>query len=132
MPDYVKIMILVTIIGVVCVFLFVGYVYKKGKYKTFANKVLLNLVCEAELQFGAKTGDIKNSYVFRTLYESMPAAFRLFVSADEVLDLIESALDEFKAYLTANSDAAISLGLAREYNQSTDTYDNVEGDSGND
>lgn len=132
MPDYVKIMILVTIIGVVCVFLFVGYVYKKGKYKTFANKVLLNLICEAELQFGAKTGAIKNSYVFRTIYESMPAAFRLFVSADEVLDLIESALDEFKDYLAANSYAAASLGLDQENTQAIDTYDNMEGDSGND
>jgi len=123
---------LIVVIITIAAFCYFGYFYKKGKYKAFANKILLNLVCEAELQFGAKTGDIKNSYVFRTLYESMPAAFRLFVTQTDVLLMIESALDEFEEYLAVNSDAKISLGLDLDNTEAIDTYDNVEGESDND
>ena len=105
--------IIVSVI-IVAVFGYFGYMYKKGKYKKFANKILLNLIAEAEVMFGAKTGAIKNSYVFQMIYNYMPTLFRLFVSQDEVLAMIEDVLDQFKQYLKENSEATDSLGISAE------------------
>ena len=128
--DSLKLILSIICIVIILAGLYVGYIYKNGKYKKFANKILLNLVCEAELEFGGKTGAIKNSYVFRTIYESMPSTFRIFVSQNEVLDMIETALDEFKKYLTENSEAAFNLGLTNyntEYKTSEDPEDEDNG-----
>ena len=112
--DTAQIVIYVVLGVLVLVGLYFGYVYKKGKYKAFANKILLNLVTEAEVIYGSKTGAIKNSYVFQMIYNYMPAIFRLFVSQNEVLDMIESSLDQFKEYLKENTEAINSLGITSE------------------
>ena len=111
-----KELIIRIVVGVIIVVVFgyFGYMYKKGKYKKFANKILLNLIAEAEVMFGAKTGAIKNSYVFQMIYSYMPTLFRFFVSQDEVLDMIEDVLDQFKQYLKDNSEATDSLGISAE------------------
>ena len=128
--DSLKLILSIICIVIILAGLYVGYIYKNGKYKKFANKILLNLVCEAELEFGGKTGAIKNSYVFRTIYESMPSTFRIFVSQNEVLDMIETALDEFKKYLSENSEAAFNLGLTDNQTEYEPIEDQEDEDNG--
>lgn len=85
--------------------------YKRGVYKKASMKILFSLVAEAEKQFGAKTGLIKNSYVFRCFYEAMPVAFKFLFTQDQILQMIEVALKTFKDYLKINTEAAQSLGV---------------------
>lgn len=72
----------------------------KGKYRKIAKQILLSLVVAAEKQFGGGTGDIKFSYVCKTLYETMPFIVRFLFTTTDIANMIEEAVSRMKEYLS--------------------------------
>ena len=66
---------------------------------------LLYLVCKAEEIYGSGTGTLKYAFVANEIYKLLPSLARLFISVDTIDDLIETAVDEMKKYLSENDKA---------------------------
>lgn len=75
-------------------------------YKKQVKQMLLYLVTKAEKEFGGGTGQIKFAAVVSWIYERLPAIARLFLTADTIGKLIETAVTKMKEYLAANNEAA--------------------------
>ena len=85
---------LLIILAVVIALIFLAY---KGKKKEVKD-VVYYLVVEAEKLLGSKTGQLKLNYV----YNHLPSIIKLFMSKEELINLIESGVDELKKYLKDN------------------------------
>jgi len=81
---------------VICFLLF------KGK-KEESKKIILALIIEAELKFGAGTGSIKYAYVLGFIYPKLPLMVRLFINEDTLDDWIEAGVKLLKIKLQPNA-----------------------------
>lgn len=91
------IVILIVLIG-----LFIGI---KAGYEKQIKQFLLYLVVKAEKEFGGKTGELKFAAVASWIYEKLPAIARIFISSDNIEELIEEAVELMKKYLAENENA---------------------------
>ena len=66
---------------------------------------LLYLVCKAEEIYCGGTGTLKYAFVANEVYKLLPSLARLFISVDTIDDLIETAVEEMKKYLSENEKA---------------------------
>jgi hypothetical protein len=71
----------------------------RGGLSARARAILLGLVAEAEVLFGAGTGEIKFSAVLSRLYAAMPSVLQFLFSEKTVASWIEDAVAALKACL---------------------------------
>lgn len=91
------ILILVVLIG-----MFVGI---KAGYEKQIKQFLLYLVIKAEKEFGGSTGELKFAAVASWIYEKLPSVARIFISSNDIEELIEDAVVIMKKYLAENEKA---------------------------
>lgn len=88
------------------VFIIVAFIVAiKIGYKKQIKQLLLALVVKAEKEYGSGTGKVKFSAVCEWVYEKLPSLARLFISAKDIENLIEDAVDYMKEYLSENPQA---------------------------
>ena len=68
-----------------------GLLYFKGQ-KSLVYKILYSLVTEAEKQFGGGTGELKQAFVLKQVYNTLPCILKAFVSERKLTEWIEDAL----------------------------------------
>lgn len=68
---------------------------KRGETKIL-EKILFNLVTQAEKQFGGGTGELKFAAVADWIYQRIPAVLKLLFTEKDIAHMIEAALDEAK------------------------------------
>lgn len=81
---------------VVLLFLAVVVVLVKRGETKILNKILFNLVTQAEKQFGGGTGSLKLAAVSDWIYQRIPAVLKLLFTAKDIESMIEAALVEAK------------------------------------
>ena len=69
-----------------------GLLYYKGQ-KTVVYKILYSLVTEAEAKFGGGTGELKQAYVIKQVYNALPSILKTFISAERIGTWVDDALD---------------------------------------
>lgn len=74
---------------------------KRGETKIL-NKILFNLVTQAEKQFGGGTGSLKLAAVSDWIYQRIPAVLKLLFTQKDIESMIEAALTEAKQAWGAN------------------------------
>ena len=94
-----------SILLVIAVIIAVIVMVRQGYIKQ-VKQGLLYLVTKAEQEFGGGTGDLKYSAVSDWIYGKLPTIARLFLSAETIDNLIETAVEEMKDYLSENNSAA--------------------------
>ncbi len=72
-------------------------IIKKRGLSSRAKKILLGLVAEAEVLFGAGTGSVKFSAVLGRLYAALPATVQFLFSEETVASWIEDAVAALKS-----------------------------------
>lgn len=90
----------------------------KTGFKTQASNILFYLVSKAESDFGSGTGKLKLEAVATWLYDKMPHIFKWFFTKKAIIDMIEAALINFKAWLEANQ-------VAKEATQNAPKFLNI-------
>jgi len=90
--------LLKNILVVVLVVAFIAFLVYKGR-KEQAKKIILALVIEAEIKFGAGTGVLKYAYVIGLIYPRLPTVVRLFITEAKLDLLIENAVTYLKLEL---------------------------------
>ena len=85
---------LVVLVGIIATV----FIYKGEKEN--AKKLILGLVIKAETDFGIKQGTLKFAAVVGYAYGYLPAILKLFISADTLDAIVESAVTIFKNELT--------------------------------
>lgn len=91
------------IIIAIIIALAVGFYFlMQTKYKKEVSVALLYLVSQAEVQFGAGTGQLKYSAVASWLWERLPSSARFFLPYSLIERLIEDAVKAMKIYLEQN------------------------------
>lgn len=68
---------------------------KRGETKIL-EKILFNLVTQAEKQFGGGTGALKFAAVADWIYQRIPAVLKLLFTEKDIEKMIEAALEEAK------------------------------------
>lgn len=68
---------------------------KRGETKIL-EKILFNLVTQAEKQFGGGTGSLKFAAVADWIYQRIPAVLKLLFTEKDIAHMIEAALEEAK------------------------------------
>lgn len=86
------------------------FLWKRGK-KDLVKRIILELVCKAEQQYGSGTGAIKLGMVWREIYNRLPLLIRLVFTEKELQGYIEywvtwlrKKLSENETYLSSYSD----------------------------
>lgn len=74
---------------------------KRGETKIL-NKILFNLVTQAEKKFGGGTGSLKLAAVSDWIYQRIPAVLKLLFTQKDIESMIEAALVEAKQAWGAN------------------------------
>lgn len=74
---------------------------KRGETKIL-NRILFNLVTQAEKQFGSGTGSLKYAAVADWIYQRIPAVLKLLFTSSDIEKMIEAALEEAKKAWGAN------------------------------
>lgn len=74
---------------------------KRGETKIL-KQILLNLVTQAEKQFGSGTGSLKYAAVADWIYQRIPAVLKLLFTSSDIEKMIEAALEEAKKAWGAN------------------------------
>lgn len=74
------------------------YMYREGN-KSFVRGIVLDLVREAEMMLGDKTGELKYAYVVNKIYERLPKILTLFLTQSYINKLIEEGVYILKDYL---------------------------------
>lgn len=69
-----------------------GLLYYKG-HKKWVYTILYSLVTEAEKQFGGGTGELKQAYVIKQVYNALPGIFKTIISAERICKWVDNALD---------------------------------------
>lgn len=91
-----------SIILIVAFFVLIIFLIARGK-KTLVFKMLYALVTEAEKQFGAGTGALKQSTVIKWVYERLPAVVKLFISAATLERWVDEAVIKAKEQWAKNA-----------------------------
>ncbi len=68
-----------------------GLLYYKG-HKRWVYTILYSLVTEAEKQFGGGTGELKQAYVIKQVYNALPGILKTFISAERIGKWVDDAL----------------------------------------
>ncbi|MBR3966714.1 MAG: hypothetical protein IKJ91_06545 [Clostridia bacterium] len=68
-----------------------GLLYYKG-HKKWVYTILYSLVTEAEKQFGGGTGELKQAYVIKQVYNALPGILKTFISAEKIGAWVDDAL----------------------------------------
>lgn len=89
------------LIAILIVLFFIFIALKLG-YEKQVKQFMLYLVIKAEKEFGSKTGKLKFSAVASWVYERLPSIARIFISANDIKQLIEEAVETMKEYLAKN------------------------------
>lgn len=79
---------------------------KRG-YTKQVKETLFYLVCQAELEFGGGTGELKYAAVTMWIYETLPTIARIFYPPKTIDRLIEQAVARMKEYLQENEKARV-------------------------
>lgn len=95
--------IIVVILFVVALVILV----KKG-YTKYAKQICFYLVCEAEEEFGSKSGTLKYAAVTAWLYDKLPAVCKFFFTKKQIDKLIEDAVTQMKEWLSVKDEATLS------------------------
>ena len=74
---------------------------KRGETKIL-EKILFNLVTQAEKQFGGGTGSLKFAAVADWIYQRISAVLKLLFTEKDIANMIEAALEEAKKAWGAN------------------------------
>ena len=69
-----------------------GLLYYKGQ-RRWVYTILYSLVTEAEKQFGGGTGELKQAYVIKQVYNALPSVLKTFISAERIGTWVDNALD---------------------------------------
>jgi len=72
-----------SILLVLCFITGLTVLYVRGQ-KNIVYKILYSLVTEAEKQFGSGTGELKQAYVIKKVYNALPAILKAFISAERL------------------------------------------------
>lgn len=91
-----------SIILIVAFFVLIIFLIARGK-KTVVFKMLYALVTEAEKQFGAGTGALKQSTVIKWVYERLPAVVKLFITAATLERWVDEAVIKAKEQWAKNA-----------------------------
>lgn len=83
----------------------VAALVKRGETKIL-NRILFNLVIQAEKQFGGGTGKLKLAAVSDWIYQRIPAVLKLLFNESDIEGMIEAALDEAKKAWGTNGNLA--------------------------
>lgn len=75
---------------------------KKGAMQEVAT-ICLFLVTRAEDKFGSGTGEIKYQWVVDNVYGKLPSVVKFFLTAQEIDDAIEKAVDDLQLFLEEQS-----------------------------
>lgn len=90
-----------SVLVVVAFLALVVVLIKRGETKIF-QKILFNLVTQAEKQFGSGTGSLKYAAVADWIYQRIPAVLKLLFTSSDIEKMIEAALEEAKKAWGAN------------------------------
>lgn len=85
----------IVIVGI----LFIFAIMIKAGQKKKVYKIIYELVCAAEKEYGDRTGDIKYGYVVRRFYSYLPLAIRLLFREKDLSEMIDLAVQELKKRL---------------------------------
>ncbi len=89
-----------------------GLLYFKGQ-KSLVYKILYSLVTEAEKQFGGGTGELKQAFVLKQVYNTLPGMLKAFVSERKLTEWIEDVLVMAKKKWSQNGNIADYIGGAK-------------------
>ena len=90
-----SVLVIVAFLAVVVVLI------KRGETKIL-KQILVNLVTQAEKQFGSGTGSLKYAAVADWIYQRIPAVLKLLFTSSDIEKMIEAALEEAKKAWGAN------------------------------
>jgi hypothetical protein len=96
---------------VVILFLLILTILWKRGQKKFVQKVIKDLVIKAEIKLGSKTGELKA----QAAYNMLPTIVKMFLTFDEVKQIIKEAADWLKQKQEENPDMNL-LSYAEELN----------------
>ena len=94
-----------SILIIICAAVALGLLYFKGQ-KAFVYKILYSLVTEAEKQFGSGTGELKQAYVLKQIYNALPSVLKAFISAERLGNWIDDVLISAKKKWAENGNIA--------------------------
>lgn len=81
-----------------------GYVAFSEGYQDKVYRMIYRLVCNAEQEIvGTKRGQERKAQVVQALHDMLPAWARLFVSRQDIDDLIELAVESMKQLLAPSA-----------------------------
>lgn len=101
--------ILFILIALTCL----GFLYFRG-HKKCVYTILYSLVTEAERQFGSGTGELKQAYVIKQVYNALPALLKSFISAERLGKWVDDALVTAKKKWAENGNISNYIENARE------------------
>lgn len=90
---------------VVIMFIVICIVLVRKGATSYVKQMLFYLVTRAEAEYGSGTGELKYAAVTTWLYERMPAILKFFFTAKQIDNIIESAVQQMKEYLSKNESA---------------------------
>ena len=90
---------------VVFLFIVICIVLVRKGATSHVKQMLFYLVTRAEAEYGSGTGELKYAAVTTWLYERMPAILKFFFTAKQIDNMIESAVQQMKEYLSKNESA---------------------------
>lgn len=90
--------------------------YTTGKRET-VKKIILSLVIQAEKSLGSGTGELKYAMVVERAYSLLPLSVRLFITREQLDNLIEEAVRYMKRQLQSGTSL---LGYDDEYKLTQD------------
>ena len=88
------------------------WLYFRG-HKKWVYTILYSLVTEAEKQFGGGTGELKQAYVIKQVYNALPALLKTFISAERIGKWVDDALLRAKKKWAENGNIADYIGGAK-------------------
>ncbi len=95
------------ICGIVAVLLAVcGYMAFAEGYHDQVYRIIYRLVCAAEQEItGTKRGQERKARVIAALHDTLPSWARIFISEQDIDELIELAVEKMKALLARQAEA---------------------------
>lgn len=101
---------IVVLLAAVC-----GYVAFAEGYQDKVYRVIYRLVCGAEEEItGSKRGQERKAQVVRAIHDWLPRWARLFISEQDIDDLIELAVEKMKQLLCQEAEEAEVSARMRE------------------
>lgn len=110
---------IVDIVSIVVIFSVAIFLYVKGYNKNILNRLVLQLVVEAEKYLGTGTGTYKFNEVMVKLYATLPFIVRVFISQKKLTQLINDNARDLQKFLDEG-------GNLSEYQPNLDALNNKE------